>query len=171
MPKFGEVFSTTWKVLLALFLISVGLSVLYFIIAAIGSSSSSSSSTDSIHNQMADEKHTSMPLSKWNAHVAAAIKQHCPLQGMTKQEVENAIGKPVNTYGASVWEYERTAQKENCNKYVGENCSVETVHETEIFYFSPNGYLIAPSFLGDENGWLYGNCFEEPFYSKYFKDF
>jgi hypothetical protein len=118
-----------------------------------------------IHNKMADEKHTSMPLSKWNKITAAAIKAHCPWDGMTKAEVEQAIGKPAKDYG-SMWEYERTAQKEDCTKYVGENCSVNTVHETETFYFSPNGYLVAPSF-SDDKGWLHMNCFSQPFYSKF----
>lgn len=168
MAKFGEVFSTTWKVLVALLLISLGVIVISFMIGVIGRSTQSASSRDmTIWYRMADEKHTSMPLSRWNKLVAAAIKQHCPWNGMTKDEVEKAIGKPLSlSDNGSSWHYERTAQEEDCTKYVGDKCSVQTVHQTADFFFSPNGYLVAPS-QSDTGGWLYKNCFSGTFYDSY----
>jgi hypothetical protein len=60
------------------------------------------------------------------------------------------------------------SKKKTARKYVGENCSVETVHEIAAFYFSPNGYLISPSLgVSHEGGWLYENCFSGPFYNKF----
>jgi len=87
MPKFSEVFSTTWKALLALFLISVGLSVAYFIIGVIDSGSHTGSSDSELtpsYTKSADERHTKVPQSRWNMVIAAAIKQHCPVEGMSK---------------------------------------------------------------------------------------
>lgn len=97
------------------------------------------------------------------------------MQGMTKQEVENAIGKPLSVAsGGSVWHYEGTIQKNNCLKYEGEKCiQYETEYHTAYFSFSPNGHLKFPGRKfgqPSDGGWLYENCFAEPFYSKYLKN-
>ena len=97
-------------------------------------------------DKAADEKHTSIPQSKWNKSTAAAIKQHCALVGMTKEEVDQALGKPTKVTNNSttfssgdIWEYEYQQGK-------------------EALYFSPKGHLkISPS----------QNCVKEPFYSRY----
>jgi len=44
-PRIGEVFSTTWKVLLSLLLISLGISVIFFLFAAIGAAPAASANT------------------------------------------------------------------------------------------------------------------------------
>ena len=132
-PKFGYVFSTTGKVLLALFLISLGIGVIYFVFAGIGSGVNSRDTNSSYestyidsqatYNESADNKSTKMPISQWNAAIAAAINAHCPTEGMTKEQLEQAIGKPTTVKptdgtGGETWAYERTLQKE-CIKYSG----------------------------------------------------
>jgi hypothetical protein len=171
MATFNEVFLITWKVLLALFLISLGLSVGYFVLYRMGNASIGSTSESHQNNEWyiktADEKHTRVPLSVWNSVVNAAIKQHCALVGMSKEDAEKSLGKPQSTARDSSWEYERTVQKE-CKRYEGETCAeYEMEHEYAEFHFTPSGHLIYPG--SHEGGWLHMNCFEEPFYSRYYK--
>jgi hypothetical protein len=172
-PAFSRVFSTTGKVVLALFVIALAVAAIVGLIALVRSSGSSSSDSTSEwekndRNESADKKRTSMPLSKWNRAIAAAIRQHCPAEGMSKEEAEQAVGKPTTPTTGSSWIYERTVQKE-CIKYDGDNCAEHyTAHEMAIFEFSPNGHLKSPHH--DEGGWLHMNCFGEPFYSRYYKN-
>jgi hypothetical protein len=171
-PAFSSVFSTTGKVVLALFLIALGVGVIVGLVKLVGSSGSSSSSfnsdLDNFHNEQADKKRTSMPLSKWNQGVAAAIRQHCPAVGMSKEEAEKALGKPTNGTADLSWAYERSVQKE-CIKYDGDKCAeYKTARETAFVQFSPNGHVRFPEH--DEGGWLETNCFAEPFYSRYYKN-
>lgn len=169
-PSFGKVFSTTGKVFLALVLICVGISAVFGMIALLERSSTRSSAGSSLHdyeNKVADEKRTSMPLSKWNKGVAAAIKQHCPAVGMNKEEAEKAVGKPTNP-SDSAWSFERDIEKE-CIKYDGDKCAEHRIdHETSFVEFSPNGHVRSPDPV--LSGWLYTNCFHEPFYSNYYHD-
>jgi hypothetical protein len=171
LAQFKEVFSTTAKVILALFLISLGIGIVLGLVNLAGSSPASSSKSDweaEYMTKQADGKKSSMPLSKWNRTIEAAIKYHCPAEGMTKEEVEKTIGKPAETTD-STWTYRRSVQKE-CLRYDGDNCA-EYAHkdETEYFDFTPAGHLKArmQTTYGDD-GWLYMNCFSEPFYSRYF---
>lgn len=160
MANFGEVFSTTWKVLLTLFLISVGLGLIYLVIVVIGRSVSNKSSghvntylnDTQRYDDRADQKHTRMPQSVWSKKIAAAIKSHCVDEGMTREEVEKAIGKPNRTTSESshgtgsreAWQYERTTQGK-CLKYDGDECAeYVTKHESATLYFSPNGHLTIP---------------------------
>ena len=181
---FSEIFSITWKVLLALFLISIGVGFVYLIIIHGGVSSIRSGSKSDegfkheyinakeYYDKKADEKHTTLPQSKWNQLIASAIKQHCPVEGMTQADAESALGKPsafAPTKGISgngeTWQYEQTTQ-EKCLKYNGEDCAeYQLKHETVTLYFSPSGHLTYPL----EGGWLRTNCYDEPFYSTYYK--
>ncbi len=112
----------------------------------------SAPSTYDHFDKAADEKHTSIPQSKWNKSTAAAINQHCALVGMTKEEVMKALGKPTrittnNTTFSSgdIWEYV-TSSCPKCG-------SVST-----FLSFSPNGHLKVSSSR---------DCYKEPFRSKY----
>lgn len=169
-PSFGKVFSTTGKVILALVLISVGISAVLGMIRLLDSSTRSNASSSNLHdyeNKVADEKRTTMPLSKWNKGVAAAIKQHCPAVGMNKEEAEKAVGKPMNP-SDSTWSFERDTEKE-CIKYDGDKCAEHKIeHETSFVEFSPNGHVRSPDPV--LSGWLYSNCFHEPFYSNYYQN-
>jgi len=125
---------------------------------------------EEIENKRADEKRTSMPSSKWNQTIAAAIKNHCPLEGMNKEQVKSAIGTPDEDSDGSFWKYYKTVRNE-CVRYDGDNCAEyrEEKH-TESFAFSPNGYLTdyqEPSDIA--NNWIRAKCFKEPFYSRYYK--
>jgi hypothetical protein len=172
-PAFSRVFSTTVKVVLALFLIAFGAGLIVGLVHLVASNRSRSSDAHSeweknYHNERADKKKTSLPLSKWNQAIGAAIRQHCPAEGMSKEEAEQALGKPTAGATDLSWVYERTVQKE-CVKYDGDKCSeYNTAHETSIVEFSPNGHLKFPE--SDEGGWLHMNCFGEPFYSRYYKN-
>src|ERR1051326_1473031 len=103
MPKFSEVFSTTFKVVAALFLLSLIAGVIYFFMTHVSESSNARETLDDVHQAQAqryaaaEAKHTSMPLSRWNKIVAAAIKQRCAFEGMYKDDVEKAFGKPTAT--------------------------------------------------------------------------
>jgi hypothetical protein len=174
-PKFKTVFSTTGKVLLALFVIFLGLGILYGIVKAIGNAGSDSSSrldadytntylnSRTYYNQDADEAFTKMPLSQWKSLIASDIRGHCVRAGMTPDEVVKAVGKPTNAktvkYGSAegrtedkgdVWEYtSRKVVEKPCSRYEGEKCAdpVEYKTETATLYFSPNGHLTFP-YLG-----------------------
>src|SRR5712671_235327 len=114
-PSFGKVFSTTGKVILALVLISLGIGAVFGVIALMGKANTGSragySRNHDYENKIGDDKRTSMPLSKWNKAMAAAIKQHCPAVGMNKEEAEKAVGKPTNP-SDSAWSFERDTEKE-----------------------------------------------------------
>ena len=170
MANFGEVFSTTWKVLLTLFLIYVGLGLIYLVIVGIARSASNSSSAHvntylndtQRYDDRADQRHTRMPQSMWSKKIAAAIESHCIDEGMTREEAEKAIGKPntatfVSSHGAGnreTWQYQRTTQGK-CLKYNGDECAeYETKHESATLYFSPNGHMTIPL----EGGYLW--CFD-----------
>lgn len=169
MAKFSEVFSTTLKVILALILIGACGSVVYWIIGAassghgsgsIAGSHDSSTGTDAMneYDRRADDRHTKMPKSQWDKIVAQAIKQHCPFEGMTKDEVEKALGKPENTDVFSTgdfWKYE-LADEKKCSRYDGDKC-VEHPVETKTLMFTPNGHLKQE------------NCYQEPFFSRYYQ--
>jgi hypothetical protein len=161
------------------------LGLAYLIIGAIGNSTSRVSipsnaeaytQSKEYYDKKAEEKHTRLPQSQWNKIVVAAIRQHCPIEGMTKDEAQKALGNPISTSAttsyvgeekASVlgrgetWHDERTTQGK-CLRYEGDNCAeYETEKETATFYLSPNGYLIYP-FIG---GWLSLNCYDNSFSS------
>jgi hypothetical protein len=178
MAKFSEVFSITLKVLGALLLISVAASVIYAIFVGIGkignSAGGSSASPDSLGAnstlfEMADQKHTRVPLSQWNKIIEAAIKVHCPLEGMTREQVSKSVGEPkTKTTGSQgeVWNYERDVELAECVRYNGDSCAEhKTDHQTATYYFSPSGNLAYPF----EDHLFRSTCFDEPFYSKYLK--
>jgi hypothetical protein len=159
-------------VILALFLISAGIAVVYGILTSIGSSGSNRDeatnykdtyiNSRTFYNKDADEAPTKMPLSQWKKAVATDIKGHCIQAGMTAAEVEKAVGKPTNaktvTYGSgstadkgNIWEYvAQEIVKEPCSRYEGEKCAdpVKYKTTTATLYFSPNGHLTYPYLNG-----------------------
>jgi hypothetical protein len=164
MPKFSEVFSTTFKVVAALFLLSLIAGVIYFFMTHVSESSNARETLDDVHQAQAqryaaaEAKHTSMPLSRWNKIVAAAIKQRCAFEGMYKDDVEKAFGKPTETqhnYDQSdTWTFiSEDARK--CVKYDGDKC-VEHPKNKDIVFLSPGGYV----YLGDTGA----GCYEQPFF-------
>jgi hypothetical protein len=181
--KFGDVFAITAKVLGALFLISIGIGVVYTVIEAAGDVGRGPTSGNNVlgsiyieskdhYDKQADEKHSLLPESKWHKLVSAAIGQHCPVEGMTKEETEKAVGKPQSSAPfpgprgkGEVWIYEISTDG-GCLKYDGERCSEHKIERKATkFYFSPNGNL---TFSYEDD--LFGkNCYSEPFYSDYLK--
>lgn len=168
MPKFGEVFSTTLKVLGALFLISLGVGLIYFIVGGIGASISNKPVTAHAVKQQpdryddeADNMRTSMPMSQWNKLVAAGIKQHCAFKGMTREDAEQALGKPtaLSRYhdGSETWTYVMVDQKK-CERYEGDKCA-EYAKDQHIVFFSPGGHIT----LGNTGE----GCYKQPFLTMY----
>jgi hypothetical protein len=165
MAKFSEVFSTTFKVVAALILISLGASVIYLFVAHANDSSKAPGPSDGANqyqaqlNAGADAKHTSMPLSKWNKLVAAAIKQHCAFEGMHKDDVEKALGKAAETSlnfdNSETWTYALEDQKK-CVKYDGEKCA-EHPKSRSIVFLTPGGNV----YLGNTGP----GCYEQPFFT------
>lgn len=176
-PNFGKVFSVTFKVFLALVLISAIVGAIFLVLGGLGrvanKASENGSSVDretrkkQVAIKSADRFHTLVPLSEWNKIIAAATKVHCPVEGMTKEEVQNAIGKPVAA-DLTTWRYQRTVEKK-CTTYTGDKCAEPTQQiETENFSFTPSGHLLYPE-SDHSNDWLQLNCFGEPFYSRYYQ--
>lgn len=93
----------------------------------------------------ADEMSSTMPKSRWNRRVAKAIKLHCVIEGMSKEEVSEALGKPTSvdanegstTFG-EVWNYS-TVDKKDCLKYAGDTCS-QFAERYERIQFSLKGF-------------------------------
>ena len=169
---FSQVFSVTGKVVLALFLIGLGIGLIYLTINGIGSASYSGTGTSDYTNtymnsreyydNKADEALTKMPLSAWKTRMAADISGHCVKEGMTSAEVEKAVGSPTSkkalppTNGATsdkaeAWEYVKQEKVDKpCGKYDGEKCADPVEYETKkaTLYFSPNGHLTYPYLSG-----------------------
>lgn len=149
MAKFSEVFSTTFKVIAALILISLGAGVIYLIVNHVDESAKihedykQATKEEDARITNADAKHTSMPLSEWNKLVATAIKQHCALEGMHKGDVEKALGKPLETShnydNTESWKYVFEDQKK-CLKYEGEKCAEHPKNDGTV-YLTPAGYV------------------------------
>jgi hypothetical protein len=144
MANFGEVFSTTWKVLLALFLISLGVGLVYLVIGVMAHSGGGSASDDSTriyHVKNADEAHTGLPKSQWDREIKRCIKEHTIVEGMTKDQVKQAIG------GGEPWLYSLVTLKgsyQKCIRYEGEQCAEYPPDEVKSFalHFTPKGNLI-----------------------------
>jgi hypothetical protein len=169
---FSQVFSVTGKVILALFVIGLGIGLLYLIIGALGntgySGSSSGSATDysrtylesrAYYDKDADEAPTKVPLSQWKTMIAADIAGHCVRPGMTSDEVRRAVGEPTSkevvpppngdasSNGGEAWQYVKREQvSKPCSKYEGDKCADPVEYKTEkaTLYFSPNGHLTYP---------------------------
>jgi hypothetical protein len=144
MPKFSDVFSTTWKALLALFLISLGVTFVWLVIAAIGNTKNGSTSDEwrnEVKQKNADEAPTKMPKSQWDREIQRCIKEHTLIEGMSKDEVRRAVG------GEEPWTYSIVIRKgtdQNCIRYAGEDCAEYPPDETKTFslHFTPTGNLI-----------------------------
>jgi hypothetical protein len=186
VAKFGDVFTTTLKVLASLFIISLVLSIVYALIYGIGSSVGTGGSrkppdykdqyvnSRTYYDSKADDAPSKMPLSQWRRVIAEDVKGHCIREGMSTAEVELAVGKPTKartvTYAGGgsgdVWEY--AAQEvvtKRCSKYEGDKCidPIQYKDNTATLYFSPKGHLTYPYIfgplspdLGDNNSLCYG---------------
>lgn len=126
---------------------------------------------DSTHyNVKADFKPTVMPKSRWDKFMAAAIKQRCPVEGMTRDELEKALGKPnssEDTPDGQTLKYEKAIDGE-CTRFNGDACvQRNTETKTSVFYISHNGHLTYP-FRDDAFG---ANCFKQPFWREFYRPF
>ncbi len=172
---FGRIFSITLKVILALVLISALGGFIFLILGGIGKVTTSSSSEADYKAlekkatyEQTDNEHTLLPASEWNKLVAAAAKVHCPVEGMTKEEVEQVAGKPAASEPGS-FRYERKISQP-CTKFAGDNCAEPTDQvESETLSFTPSGHLIYELRSQRGGNWLESQCFSEPFYTKYYK--
>lgn len=146
MATFSEIFSTTWKVLLALFLISLGMGVFYLILGAVGNSNSRSGIggddwTRQYHEKNADDASSKMPKSQWDRQIKQCVKERTVIEGMSKEEVKQAVG------GDEPWTYSIITLKstdQKCIRYSGEQCVEYPPNQVETFnlHFTPKGNLI-----------------------------
>jgi len=91
--------------------------------------------------------------------VALGVKQHCAFEGMTRDEVANAIGQPAKKDtkdGAESWTYV-TQDKNRCKQFRGESC-VEYEEASSSMIFTPSGNVIT-----SDTG---SGCQKEPLLSK-----
>jgi hypothetical protein len=139
VPAFKQVFSTTGKTVVSLLIISLGIGIVSAIVYGISHrppvSSPSADSADSSEDTNADEASTKMPKSKWDAKVNAAIAAHCIFEGMSRVQVEEALGK-INDVDGAFEAYKH--QDETCKKYSGNTCT-EFDTRLMLLNFTKNG--------------------------------
>jgi SmpA / OmlA family len=153
MAKFSEVFSTTWKVLLALFLISLAIGLVTLVIGVMGGTGGGSSSAGLDHPEIdydnADNASTKVPKSLWDRMIKGNMDAHVPMEGMSKSQIEQILGKPSTSartsdgMGGETWTYTKVEKSGECQKYQGDTCVEYGPDETktETLYFSPRGHL------------------------------
>jgi len=159
----------TFRVI-ALVVIAVAISGVYLIVNRMSARGASQpSGALSIANENADNAPAKMPPSDWNKLIASAMQQRCALEGMTKEQVEKAFGKPASSTieagKSEVWKYEQNIEGDCIRNEVAKCVEHLSVHQESIYRFSPNGHLIYPS----QDDVFHFNCVAEPFYSRYFK--
>jgi hypothetical protein len=156
MAKFSEVFSITWKVLLALLLISILCAVgslVFFgtvggiVSAIIGTKSTQDqrfevrSTSQSLQFDEADAFRTTMPQSAWNRGMERAVRKHCYIKGMNEEEVARALGPPTtkesNASFGDTWTWLLPGGK--CLKYDGDSC-VEKAQRKYAVQFTTKRY-------------------------------
>jgi len=147
MAKFGEVLSTTAKVILALALISlvvgIGIGFLGMLASSVPTNppGGAAPSEGDKYDEVADAVRTSMPQSQWDRGMRRTVKRRCFITGMNKDEVVRALGEPSERkeYSAgngSTWTWELAPGK--CLRYDGDAC-VERKPNNRIIFFSPKG--------------------------------
>jgi hypothetical protein len=147
MPAFKEVFSTTWKVLLALFLISLGLGLAFFIVQGARDSTENQRTTDEKKAEYSSHDtsnyRTKVPKFIWDKRLEWAIAHHCYFAGMSKAEIIQALGQPTgdgdyddNGYGAGVISWSWKTDK--CARFNGDQCA-EFQKQSKIVFLQ-NGY-------------------------------
>jgi hypothetical protein len=92
MAKFGDVFSTTGKVVLALVIISVGIGLTFEALGGLGNVVRSPQIDQ--YQIYADETRTGMPTTNWEKGLGRAVKEHCVTDGMSGEEVVRRWGEP-----------------------------------------------------------------------------
>jgi hypothetical protein len=150
MPEFKTVFGTTWKVVLSLTLISLVAWIAYSIV---GSFTHSNERNEEIRRIEADNKawdenqdtcadHTKMPKSVWDKRVAWAVKHRCWFNGMNRDDVIRALGRPTkeeahDTYSSLFWSW----QTKDCVRYSGDTC-VEHRQQEQHVDLLRDGYVV-----------------------------
>jgi hypothetical protein len=123
MATFGDVFSTTAKVILALLIISavsaVAIKMLGGAVDAVRSPQ-----IDQVQ-ESADETRNKMPQTRWAKGVAKAIKEHCVTDGMSEAEVLQSLSAPTEKTNydggeGGAWTWKLPAGE--CLQYEGDNC-------------------------------------------------
>jgi hypothetical protein len=173
-----EVLSNIRKVIAAIVVIAVAVGAVYLIASRMSARGADqpgragrdfAGGTSAIANQNADNAPARMPLGDWNNLIASAMRQHCAIEGMTKEQVEKAFGKPSTSTGLAgkgeVWKYEQNIEGDCIRNEVAKCVEHLGIHLESIYYFSPNGHLTYPS----QDEVFHYNCVAEPFYSRYFK--
>lgn len=148
MPDFKTVFEITWKVVLSLVIISLLSWLLYPIIEHIVHSDERNAAIrkqdayNTARNEQEDTsaEHAKMPQSVWDKRVAWAVKHHCWFNGMNREELVLALGKPTNesaqgTYSSLSWSW----QTKDCVHYSADACTEYRKEEQHIDILA-NGY-------------------------------
>lgn len=155
MSDFKAVFSTTWKVVLSLSLISFVGWIAYSII---DNASHSGERERAARREEANWKlyqeqqdasadHTKMPKSVWDKRVNWAVQHHCWFSGMNREDLIRALGQPTNegqhdTYSTMSW----SRKTKDCLRYNGDDCVQYRQEEQHIDLI--NGY--AKRYIDDD---------------------
>jgi hypothetical protein len=155
---------------IAIVVISIAIGAIYVIVNRMSARGASQpSGASAIANQHADNAPAKMTPSDWNKLIASAMQQRCAIEGMTKEQVAKAFGKPSSSTGglgnSEVWKYEQNIEGDCIRNEVAKCVEHLSVDQESIYYFSPNGHLVYPS----QDEVFHFNCLAEPFYVRYFK--
>jgi hypothetical protein len=142
VPAFKQVFSITGKTFISLLIISLGIGIIWAVISVVSNRPASSPSAGSFEDNQADEASAKMPKSQWDAEVKSAIVAHCIFGGMSRAQVEQALGK-INHNGAFE-DYKQPSGR--CTKYNGDAC-VEFDTNTMYLDFTKAGNFKETTFM------------------------
>jgi hypothetical protein len=129
------VFSTTGRTILVLAIFLLAIAVVWSAIYARANRRASHDSTSSStlsREGLADNASASTPKSQWDAQIASAIAANCVFEGMTKDQVEQALGKPAQT-DLPYWPYWRE-DKNACLAYNRDTCIDYQKYEATVFF-------------------------------------
>jgi len=139
MAEFGEVFSTTAKVVLALIIISGVIGLVWWGLGGLGAAMHTPPVDQA--QVSADEIITRMPKTTWDRGVAIAIGAHCIVDGMSEKEVLQSFGEPTEKQDfGTERDWIGNLPPGDCLKYDGDKCA-EQVKRQRTVRFTVNGHV------------------------------
>jgi hypothetical protein len=139
MPAFKDVFSTTWKVVLSLMIVSAIAVFVYFLLSVpsrVSEQRSGKTGDDPFSRYDASDYQTKMPKSAWDKRVAWAVSHHCYFVGMSKVDAIQALGPPTEQVETSLTYY---WLNKDCVRYEGNACAEHKKEQRIIFLYK--GYV------------------------------
>jgi hypothetical protein len=131
--RIKDVFSRAGRTILVIAISVLAIALVWSAIYARAYRHASPDSPSSFSKEdIADHASTAMPRGQWDAQVSAAIAANCVFEGMTKDQVEQALGKPAES-DLPYWPYWRE-DKNVCLAYNKDTCIDYQKYEATIFF-------------------------------------